>query len=212
MDSEVHVPKLLLVWAISVPDTIKILFSTVFVNVSDLLRYVWANVTSNETFRCIIPLDGLKKLIEDPAYKLPQVARIDVYSDNRKHLQKMQRYFNSKSKKLYFSSTYNLLRELESVMCNKALVSSNKVDRNAISTIISAIENRLSDKQRSISDRRSEILKEFSNTFLYGLPVKNITNSPLHFTCSSCELVCEVLRKLKCSHQHCRLCVSIRYR
>ncbi|CAF3007622.1 unnamed protein product [Rotaria sp. Silwood2] len=188
-----------------IPDDVKALFTMVFVNISELIKYVSENITKTDTFHLIIPLDCLEYLMDDPIYKFPQVLQIDVIYDGFNELKRIRRRFQSKCEKVEFYTIYDLLRQFEKVELDKTLVSSNSIDRSTINAILSIIQHRLHLKKLGMFNHLSPFLKQCTPTPLYGLPAKNIKDFAPCFICPSCKLIYEQLYRLECEHQQCKV-------
>ncbi|CAF3341762.1 unnamed protein product [Rotaria sp. Silwood1] len=207
--SEIYVHKLLMVCAMPIPEQVKALFALVFVNLRDLIEYVWKNINKTDAFHLIIPLDCLEQLLNDPIYRFPQVLHIDVIYDGINELRKYRRRFPLKYKKVNLCTLYDLLRRWETIETNKALVSSNPIDRSTIDAIISIIKDRIHLKQLTTFNNFSPFSKQCTLTSLYGLPAKNIIDFAPCLVCSSCKLINQQLYKLECEHQQCIVCMKI---
>jgi hypothetical protein len=204
--------KLLMVWAMPIPDRVAVLFTMVFINLPGLLKYVSEDITKTDTFHLIIPLDCLEHLLSDPVYKFPQVRHIHVYYDDIGDLASIQRRFNLKCERLQFYSVYDLPGRLERIMFDNALALSDPIDRNTRNAIISSIKDRIAAKRWMTSASRSQVLTKFASTVLHGFPIKNINEIDPDFICSSCQLLFQELYQLECSHRKCIVCLNIRKR
>ncbi|CAF4893778.1 unnamed protein product [Rotaria sp. Silwood1] len=198
-----------MVCAMPIPEQVKALFALVFVNLRDLIEYVWKNINKTDAFHLIIPLDCLEQLLNDPIYRFPQVLHIDVIYDGINELRKYRRRFPLKYKKVNLCTIYDLLRRWETIETNKALVSSNPIDRSTIDAIISIIKDRVHLKQLTTFNNFSPFSKQCTLTSLYGLPAKNIIDFAPCLVCSSCKLINQQLYKLECEHQQCIVCMKI---
>ncbi|CAF1201287.1 unnamed protein product [Rotaria sordida] len=208
--SRIYEKKFLAVWATPIPDRVKALFTEVFINVSELVKYVSKDITKTDIFHLVIPLNCLMDLLNDPIYKFPQVVHIDVIYDGIYDLKKIQRRFNFEPEKIKFHTINELLRQLEKVELDRTLVSSGPIDRSTIDAIISIIEDRVRAKQQATFNRLSSFLKQCASTSLHGLPAKNINDIAPYFICSSCKFIYLQLYLLECGHQQCKVCVNIR--
>ncbi|CAF1151459.1 unnamed protein product [Rotaria sordida] len=202
--SRIYKKKFLAVWATPIPDRVKALFTEIFINVSELVKYVSKDITKTDIFHLVIPLNCLMDLLNDPIYKFPQVVHIDVIYDGINDLKKIQRRFNFEPEKIKFHTINELLRQLEKVELDRTLVSSGPIDRSTIDAIISIIEDRVRAKQQATFNRLSSFLKQCAFTSLHGLPAKNINDIAPYFICSSCKFIYLQLYQLECGHQQCK--------
>ena len=82
--NRIYIKSHLLVWARPIPNRIKDLFTMVFSNLPELIKYVSEHIAQTDEFHLIIPLVCLKFLLNDPIYQFPQVQHIDVIYDGIK--------------------------------------------------------------------------------------------------------------------------------
>jgi hypothetical protein len=207
--SGIDITKVLLLWPMPIADRVAVLFTMVFVNLPQMIKYISEDITKTDTFHLIIPLDCLEDLMNDPVYKFPQVRRIDIYYDETDDLAEIQHRFNLKCGRLQFGSVHDLPRRLESIEFDNALVSSDQIDRNTIYAIISSIKDRITAKRSITSVRR---LKEFTPNFIHGFPAKNINEMDPCFICPSCKLIFQQPYQLECRHRKCKVCVNVQKR
>jgi len=209
---ELNPNKLLLVRPTPIPDNVRAAFTMVFINIFGLINYVYEVLPKTDTFHLIIPLDCFEVLLNDAIYNFRQMVRIDIICDSTRDLKRMKHRFGSGCEKLQFYTLNSLLKSLWKPDIDRALVSSDSIDENAISNIISFIEDRISAKRSNIFIRRCQILKQFSSKSLYGLPAKIINALDPDIRCPSCELVYQQPWKLECGHRQCEVCVNIQKR
>jgi hypothetical protein len=207
--SGIDITKVLLLWPMPIADRVAGLFTMVFVNLPQMIKYISEDITKTDTFHLIIPLDCLEDLMNDPVYKFPQVRRIDIYYDETDDLAETQRRVNLNCGRLHFCSAHDLPRRLERIEFNNALVSSDPIDRNTIYAIISSIKDRITAKRSITLVNR---LKQFTPTFIHGFPVKNINKIDPCFICPSCKLLFQQPYQLECRHRKCKVCLNIQKR
>ena len=205
----IDITAVVLIWVMPIPDSVANIFTMIFVTLSELIEYISKDIIKRDTFHLIIPLNCFEELHNDPIYKFPQVRRIDVCYDDIGDLSRIPRDFNLECGKIRFCSVYDLLRRLESVAVDEALVPSDPIDRNTINGIISSISDRIFAKRWSTLIRRCHVLNQIGSTIVYGVPLKNINEIDSRFICSSCKLCFKQLNQLECGHRKCVVCLNI---
>jgi hypothetical protein len=209
-NSKPHIRKLLLVWPTHVSDKVRAVFNSVFMDASELTRYITTEITKTDIFYLIIPLDCLEHLLNDPVYEFPQVLQIDVIYVGSSDRKTIEHRYKSKYEKLRFHSMRAILTQLENGECDKALGSSNSINRSTIHGISSSIEDRLAAKRSTAFIHLSRIMKQNASTSSHSFSVKNINDFDTCYICPSCQLVFQQPYQLKCGHRQCEICINIR--
>jgi hypothetical protein len=205
--AESRANKRLLIWPWPILPEVQVLFTMVFMNIVELVKYITEVLSETDTFHLVIQLGCFNDLKDDLIYRFPQVTRIHVICNTVRNVKWAKRRFPSEHEKLQFCTIYDLLRSWKRAEVDRALGSSNSIDQRTIDAIISSIEASVTAKRSDIFTRRSQIIvRELASTKLYGFPAKNISDfNP----CSSCKLFYGQVCLLKCEHKQCEVCVNI---
>jgi hypothetical protein len=203
-----HVRNILVLLANAVPKNEYDSFIKYFVNINDLIEYVYAHIKDAENFHLHVPGADLEKLIEKYIHKIKEVRRIHVYYATDNNLQLDQIRFPSgseDSEKLDFHLERDFDKQLENAEAGGAVDPSRPVDRTTIDNITTSQIERLHAKRRNSSDRRSPDIKRFAPAVEDSLSIQN--NSP-RFICPSCKLFFQEPYQLECGDWLCKLCLN----
>jgi hypothetical protein len=211
-NSKLYTDKLILVWPTRVADNVRALFHKVFMNISELIKYITEELKEKDRYHLIIPFDFLEHLLQNHVYQFPQVLHIYVIYCGSSDRTKIEHRYHSEYEKLHFYSMRELRQQLERDECDRAISQLNSIDRTTIQAIISLIEDRLVAKRSTDSTHLSQILKQYGSTSLHGFPVKHIKDFDACFFCSSCQYVFQQPYRLKCRHRLCGICIKTQKR
>jgi hypothetical protein len=201
--------KRLLLWptVATVPDEIRALFTMIFTDIFDLIKYIYKVLAKTDTFHLIVPFDCLQVLLNDAMCKFPQVVLIDVVYENASELGQMTFCYEAGLEKLKLCLIKNLSKIWDQVILVERLVISEEMDRSIKKAINSMIAARIASKALALQACHSRIRKRCSFTSLHGFPVQNSLASISDYTCPSCQLLYVQPYQLECGHQLCQACV-----
>lgn len=209
-NSELNSNKYLLVWSNPIPNKIQALLTMVFVNTFGLIGYIKEHSTITDKIYLIVPLNGLRQLLNDEIHMLNQVIRIDVIYENLNDKIQFQSRFTFNWDKIQCWPIKNLEKLWDKYADEKNLnctSSSNKEIKDSINAIM---KEGLATNESDIRHQRSQIAKQLPTTILHGFSAKNSFRLNSSHVCQCCKLICLTSYQLTCGHRICATCVHIR--
>jgi hypothetical protein len=192
----------------SIVEDIKWSAFMLFVQLSELIKYVSENIKSTDIFVLIVPAHTIKELLSDPIYHFDQVRLIYVCYDNDNDLEQDKIRIQDEHGKLRFFHERDLQAQIEKLKVANAISSSRSDYRPTVNDVASSWEQRISAKRSNDADRHSPSPKRFAPTSKQGFSVKHIEQIDSKYICSSCKFVFRNPYQLECEHRICQSCIK----
>jgi hypothetical protein len=195
--------KYILLWPFPIPDVIQILFTTIFIDTNQLIKYICKYLTRTDTLNLIIPLNALGCLFNDQIDKFPQVIRIDV---------RVQSCFHLPYDNITCWTIKDLLKLWDRFVAEERLFYAHSTNEQIKTAINDMIETYIEMERSRIVSPRVQIARQLSNKILHGFSAKNLNEFQLSHLCSCCKLIYRAPYELHCGHRQCAVCANVQKR
>ncbi len=179
-----------------------------FVQLSELIKYVTENIKSADTFVLVVPGSIIKEMLRDSIFTIGQVRHIYIYYDNDDDFERDKNQIEDEHGNLRFWHERNLETLLEKLEVDHAINTSSLGYRAAVNDVASSWEQRISAKRSNDADRHSPSPKRFAPTSKQRFSVKHIEQIDSKYICSSCKFLFCNPYQLECGHRICQSCIK----